>query len=38
MNKKFIDNLDIDYFNKNILLRVDFNIPIKDEIIQDDKE
>ena len=37
MNKKFIDNLDIDYSNKNILLRADFNIPIKDEIIQDDK-
>lgn len=37
MNKKFIDNTEIEFFNKNILLRVDFNVPIKDEIIQDDK-
>ena len=37
MNKKFIDNTAIDFSNKNILLRVDFNVPIKNNIIQDDK-
>lgn len=37
MNKKFIDNPNINFINKNILLRVDFNVPIKNNIIQDDK-
>jgi len=37
MNKKYIDDPNINYSGKNILLRVDFNVPIKDNIIQDDK-
>ena len=35
MNKKTIDQLDLN--NKKTLIRVDFNVPIKDGVVQSDK-
>ena len=35
MNKKTIDQIKLE--NKKVLIRVDFNVPIKDGIIQSDK-
>lgn len=36
MNKKFLDTIEYSISDKNVLLRTDYNVPIKDDIIIND--
>jgi len=36
MNKKFLDTIEYSISDKNILLRTDYNVPIKDDVIIND--
>jgi len=38
MNKKFLDTIEYSISDKNILLRTDYNVPIKDDVIINDDE
>jgi len=36
MNKKFLDTIEYSISDKNVLLRTDYNVPIKDDVIIND--
>lgn len=36
MNKQFLDTIEYSISDKNVLLRTDYNVPIKDDVIIND--